>query len=56
VCSAALQVSRRSAVNAVAVSTVWPACSISITQCCVERLVRAGLACSVNGPSATGAA
>jgi hypothetical protein len=54
-CSPALQVSRRVAVKAVAVSTVAPPCVISITQCWVERLVRAGRAVTANGPSASAA-
>ena len=53
--SPALQVSRRTAVTAVAVvvTTGAPsasACRMDSVQCWVERLVRTGVACTVNGP------
>ena len=55
--SFALQVSRRAAVTAVAVITTpsapdASACNNSTVQCCVERLVRTGVAVMLNGPSA----
>ena len=55
VCSTAAQVSRRTAVNAVAVTTVSPPCVMATVQCCVERLVRAATACTSKAPSATAA-
>lgn len=53
--SAAPQVSRRAAVTTVAVVVTTGApsasgCRTDSVQCCVERLVRTGVACSVNGP------
>jgi hypothetical protein len=59
--SLTLQVSRRAAVTAVAVITTpaspsASACDSSSIQCWVERLVRAGLAVTLNGPSASAAA
>ena len=55
------QVSRRAAVTTVAVvvticSPPALACCTVTIQCWVERLVRTGVACTVNGPSATAAA
>ncbi len=55
--SGRLQVSRRTAVTAVAVvvttgSPSAPGCSTDSVQCCVERFVRTGTACTVNSPSA----
>jgi hypothetical protein len=59
--SAALQVVRRAAVTAVAVSTTdsTPAgsvCEMLITQCWVDRLVRTGRDSTRNGPSDSAAA
>jgi len=53
--SARLQVSRRAAVTAVAVvvttgSPSAPVCTMDTFQCWVERLVRTGVASTVNGP------
>ena len=54
--SPTLQVSRRTAVTAVAVVVTTcapsgPACRMDKVQCCVERLVRTGVACTVKGPA-----
>lgn len=54
--SPTLQVSRRTAVTAVAVVVTTcapsaPACRIDSVQCWVERLVRTGVACTVNAPA-----
>ena len=59
--STALQVSRRSAVTALAVSMTAstpsaPVCVIVTVQCWVERLVRAGRASTRKGASASAAA